>query len=122
MKARPHRLERLLDVPGHAKRIGFRELLDDEQEAAPVIDDGVSDEWLVTLDHRRHVSEQQLLVLRILDSHLGQVSRSADRRDVLDPKPLIGSVDEPSRSRRRCLDEGQRRHPQRVGGGLDDLA
>ena len=46
--------------PGHLERVGAGELLDHEQQAGAVVDDGVADQRLVVLDHVGDVAEAQL--------------------------------------------------------------
>ena len=81
----------------------------------------------MVLDDRRDVTEAlgARRALRStgggLEHDLGEVLRSLDRLDVLDADALGGRVEEAARARRRRLEEGQRRHPQGVAGGADDL-
>ena len=42
-KARAHVVDRLFDAPRHRERVGVRELLNDQHQAAAIIDDGVTD-------------------------------------------------------------------------------
>ncbi len=48
-------------------------------------------------------------------------SAAADREDVLDADPLVGVSMNPPAPGRGRLDVGQRRYPQGVAGGLDDV-
>ena len=73
--AGPHRVDRVLDRTGHRKGVRFRELLDHEQQAVAVADDGLSDEGLMAFDHRGDVAEGELLPLLALEPDLGEVGR-----------------------------------------------
>jgi hypothetical protein len=120
-----HGGERLLDAPGHLEGVGAGELLDDQQQPGAVAEDGVADERLVVLHHVGHVADPQRLAvgqrLGAVHGHLGEVVGVDDGEDVPDAEPLVGGVDEPAGTGGGRLQEGQRRHPQRVAGGLHEL-
>ena len=52
-------LERRLDVAGDLQRVRAELLLDDEQQAGAVVDDGVADRLRKSLDDRRDVANAQ---------------------------------------------------------------
>ena len=89
------------------------------KESLTVVHDGVADQRLVSLHDLGDVAEAE--TVRALDPNASEVGRRDERRDVLDGQPLILRVDEPAGSGRGSLDEAQRRDPERVAGGLDDL-
>src|ERR687890_1321340 len=42
-KARTHVIDRLFDAPRHLQRVGVRELLNNQHQAAAIVDDGITD-------------------------------------------------------------------------------
>ncbi len=110
-----------IDAANDLHGIGIREPLDHEQQARVVVDDGVADERRMLLDHLGHIAQAQRFVRVVCDGHLGQLGGRGDGLDVLNPEPLIGGIDPPAGTRRRCLQEAQGRKPHGVAGGLDDL-
>ena len=54
---RLQRLERLLDAARHLERVGAELLLDDQQQAGHVVDDGVADRRRMALDDGGDVAE-----------------------------------------------------------------
>ena len=53
--------------------------------------------------------------------HRGELLGVDDRRLVLNGQTLVRGLDEATGARSRGFEVGQRRDPQRVAGGLDDL-
>ena len=91
----------------------------------PSLDDRVADQRLMVLDDRRDVAEREPLPgprAILHDRDTGEIIRGRDRQDVLDAEPLVRRVDESAGSRRRGIEERQRRDPQGVAGGLDHVA
>ena len=81
-------VERRLDALRDVQRVRPRELLDDEQQARPVVDDRVADERLVAVDQSRHVAERDDWPLRPSTTP-GQVAGRHDRRHVMDVQALV---------------------------------
>ena len=125
MPGRPglHRVERRFDVAGDVERVDVRELLDDQDEAGAVADEAVADERLVVLDDGRDVAERQRRRAVVRGRSRTWARSSAERigRMCWIAEPLLGVSMKPPVPGRRRLEEGQRRDPQRVAGGLDDV-
>ena len=103
------RLERLLDAAGHFERVALGLLLDDEQQARAVVDDGVADGGRRADRHVRHVAQPHRGAAAEIDDRARQVLRLDDRRQVPDGQALVRRVDEAA-----GLEHGG------VAGGLDD--
>ena len=113
-------LHGVLDGLRHRQGVGLGELLDHQEQrwASPSTASPMSGWWSsmtwVTSPSRIGVSVPST------ETWPRSVGRG-DRQDVLDGEALVRALDEAAGARRRGLDEGQRRDPQRVAGGLDDL-
>ena len=118
-ETRPQRRKRLFQFLRHRVRIGPGEFLDHEHERGSALHDGITDERLMVFHHRGDVT--QTLRFGVVDRHLGQVFRRRDGQDVPDAEPLIRSLDPPAGTRGRRFQKAQRRRPQSVAGGFDDL-
>ena len=79
---------------------------DDQQHTGAAVDRGVADEGLVVLHDGRHVGQGQTGFAR--ESHLGQVGRGLDRRDVADGESLVLGLHKTPGARRGGLEEGER--------------
>ncbi len=80
----------------HVERVGERELLDDEQEAGPAVDDRVAVQRLVVDLHGGDVAERERAAVgpgRAGDRHRREVLGRADRELVLDVEALVRRVD-----------------------------
>ena len=84
--------------PGSRRRVGVRELLDDEHQPAAVVDDRVADQRLVVL-HDRLRRHRGAAPAWSSTATCASVAGVHDRRDVLDRQPLVGGVDEPAGAR-----------------------
>jgi hypothetical protein len=115
-----HVVQRSLEVLGDLQRAGAGELLHDQQEARILADDGIADQRLVVLFHLGNVTQEHGRS-GVFDTDLGQVLRRSDGQHVLDAQALARRLDEPARAGGGRLKEAQRRHPDSVAGGLDDL-
>ena len=107
------RLQGLLHAPRHVERVAPGLLLDDQQEAGAVVDDGVADRRGVALHHARHVADAQGRAAAEGDRHRGEVLRARDRSRLRDGEPLVGGVDEAPGAHGRGLPGGG---DQRVEG------
>src|SRR5207248_284087 len=113
-KARPQLSELCFDPPRHLLWVGPWELLNDEQETRTVVENVIPDERLMIFHHRSHVAQGQL---RPLNIHLGEILRRGNGQDMPDLDPLLGPIDPPAAPGRRCVQEGEWRHPQGITGG-----
>ena len=67
------------------------QLLDDQHEPGTAVDDGVTDQLLVVLDHIGDVTQtQRRLSLTPFDGYLGQVIRGRDGLYVPDAEAWLG--------------------------------
>ncbi len=107
---RAQRFECSLDRPGHFDGVGIGELLDNQHQTGPIVDDSVADQQLVVLNNIGDVAQADDSTAGILglDPDLGKFVGGADREHVLDTEALVGRVDEPARPRRRAFEERQR--------------
>ncbi len=64
-QARLHLLDRLFDPARDVERVRPRELLHDEQQAGPVVDDGITEKRLVVLDDLGDVAQMDRLALGV---------------------------------------------------------
>ena len=67
-----------LDVPGHRQRVRVRLLLDDQQQAGAIVDDGVADRRGKPSD-LGHVAERERRAVAEGDGHLPQVVGASER-------------------------------------------
>ncbi len=121
--------ERLFDAARDFQRVGRREFLDHQHQAAAIavaaIDDGVTDHRRVCERHlgnfaqRHRLAGQQQVGRR--NGDLRHVFRRLDRHCMLHAQPLIVVIDPAAGAGRRSLEKGQRRHPQCIAGGGDDV-
>ena len=89
----PHLGEGLLDPAGHVQRVAPRELFDDEQQAVAVVDDRVTGEQLVPLDHFGDVPHDDSAAAVALDDDLRDGLGRLEGQDVLHHVPLVAGVD-----------------------------
>ena len=103
---------------GHLQGVAPGQFLDDEHQPRTVVDDGVTQEWLVILDHVGHVAEAKRLAVPLLDDHLRQIIRRDDRQHVADAESLVRGIDEPSGADHGPVRVLEEPGVERVGGNL----
>ena len=99
---------RLVDALRHVQGVRPGELLHDEEDARPVVDDRLAVQWLMPADQSRHFAERDELAVTTLDLDVGEVCGRHDRRHVMDVQALVGGLDEsagPERVRLRELED-----------------
>ena len=99
--------------PGTSRRPGSR-----PRRAARSTTASPMSGWWSSTTSATSPSVQRRVARRLVDRDLREVLGVADRAGVLHAEALVGRVDEAAGARRRRLEEGQRRDPQRVAGGL----
>ena len=120
-EARPELLQCRLDALRDLLGVGARELLDDEQQALGVVDDGVADERLVVLDDVGDVGQPQ--PAGAFDGNLAELLGIGDLvEDVANLQALLRRLDEAAGARNGGLEVAHRGRDLRVAGGADDLA
>src|SRR5215212_3626136 len=95
-KTRTHVVDSLFYAPRHIKRVGVGELLNDQHQAAAIVDYSVTDERLGIPPHVRHIIEAQILTVTSLQRHLGQVVGAHDGQNILHIEPLAALLYETS--------------------------
>jgi hypothetical protein len=117
----PQVVERRLDAARDGERVGARQLLDDEHEAAAAVDDRVADQRLMVLDDLRDVAQAQVGA-GVLDRDVRQGGRRRQPVEhVADLQALGRRLDEAAGSRGRRLQERERRDELGVARRRDDL-